>query len=88
MTDILILVIIAITIYLSYRKNKLKMPGTRDSTMPHHPATPKANVPRTAASSNSKEKTPQYIVHTELEDGYMNLNGVRVKIKDADKLEW
>lgn len=87
MTDILILVIIAITIYLSYRKNKLKMPGTRDSTMPR-PATTKANVPRAAASSKSKEKAPQYIVHTELEDGYMNLNGVRVKIKDADKLEW
>ena len=59
------------------------VPGIPKPTVPGVP-----RVPEVHTAGKTDQKAPQYIVHTELENGYMNLNGVRVKIKDADKLEW
>ncbi len=93
MTDYIVLVVIAVIIYLSYRKNKEKIAGADVLGKPV-PGIPKPTVPgvprvsEVHTAGKTDQKAPQYIVHTELENGYMNLNGVRVKIKDADKLEW
>lgn len=90
MADIIIVALFIAAIF--FTKHRKQLSG---SSAPVN--TPRERkVSATPASSDHTKKTqqggadyaPQYIVRTELEDGYMNLNGKRVRIKDADKLEW
>jgi|GEM_PF-1558561 len=90
MADIIIVAIFIAAIFFTKRRKQLPETSAPVNTSrePKIPVAPKFADPKKNIQHGDTEHPAQYIVHTELEDGYMNLNGKRVKIKDADKLEW
>ena len=90
MADIIIVAIFIAAIFFTKRRKQLPETSAPVNT-PREPqisGTPKFPDSKKNIQHGDAEHPAQYIVHTELEDGYMNLNGKRVRIKDADKLEW
>ena len=90
MADIIIVAIFIAAIFFTKRRKQLPETSAPVNT-PREPkisGTPKFPDSKKNVKHTDTDYAPKYIVHTELEDGYMNLNGKRVKIKDADKLEW
>ena len=90
MADIIIIVLFIAAIFFTKRRKQMpetsvpvNAPGEHKMT-----GTPKFSDRKKSTQNADTNYPAQYIVKTELEDGYMNLNGKRVRIKDADKLEW
>ncbi len=85
MEILIFIIIIGLVFYQSNRKNATKK--TTLSSDGHK--VPKAEDPTCAKYGHDHGDLGQrYIVHQEVDEGYMRLNGVRVKIKDADKLQF
>ena len=90
MADIIIVAIFIAAIFFTKRRKQLPETSATVNT-PREPkisGTPKFPDSKKNVQHEDTEYPAHYIVQAELEDGYMNLNGKRVRIKDADKLEW
>ncbi|MBP7348347.1 MAG: hypothetical protein KA965_06665 [Butyrivibrio sp.] len=90
MADIIIVAIFIAAILFTKRRKQLPEASAPVNTSGERKVsgTPKFPDSKKNVKHTDTDYAPKYIVHTELEDGYMNLNGKRVRIKDADKLEW
>ena len=84
MADIIIVAIFIAAILFTKRRKQLP----ENSAPANASGIPNFSTHKKVAQNADTDYAPQYIVQAELEDGYMNLNGKRVRIKDADKLEW
>ena len=90
MADIIIVAIFIAAIFFTKRRKQLPETSATVNT-PREPkisGTPKFPDSKKNVQHEDTEYPAHYIVQAEFEDGYMNLNGKRVRIKDADKLEW